>query len=56
MGLLDDLLGNAVPGGKVSKPLMLALLGLLTSGAAREAWRGAPACGRGWQPARRFGR
>lgn len=33
MGLLDDLLGNAVPGGKVSKPLMLALLGLLTSGA-----------------------
>ena len=25
-------------------------------GYAREAWRGAPACGRGWQPARRFGR
>ena len=29
MGLLDD----AVPGGKISKPLMLALLALLGSGA-----------------------
>jgi len=33
MGLLDDMLGSAVPGGKISKPLMLALLGLLASGA-----------------------
>ena len=33
MGLLDDVLGSAVPGGKVSKPLMLALLALLASGA-----------------------
>ena len=33
MGLLDDMLGSAVPGGNVTKPLMLALLGLLASGA-----------------------
>lgn len=33
MGLLDDVLGSAVPGGKTSKPLMLALLALLASGA-----------------------
>lgn len=33
MGLLDDMLGSAVPGGKISKPLMLALLALLASGA-----------------------
>jgi uncharacterized protein YidB (DUF937 family) len=33
MGLLDDVLGSAIPGGKVSKPLMLALLALLASGA-----------------------
>ena len=33
MGFLDDVLGSAVPGGKVSKPLMLALLALLASGA-----------------------
>src|SRR5271166_4868430 len=33
MGLLDDMLGSAVPGGSISKPLMLALLALLGSGA-----------------------
>ncbi|MEZ5786947.1 MAG: YidB family protein [Xanthobacteraceae bacterium] len=33
MGLLDDMFGSAVPGGNVSKPLMLALLALLASGA-----------------------
>ncbi|MFO1098688.1 MAG: YidB family protein [Xanthobacteraceae bacterium] len=33
MGLLDDMLGSAVPGGSASKPLMLALLALLASGA-----------------------
>jgi uncharacterized protein YidB (DUF937 family) len=32
MGFLDDVLGSAVPGGKTSKPLMLALLALLASG------------------------
>jgi uncharacterized protein YidB (DUF937 family) len=29
MGLLDDVLGSAVPGGNVSKPLMVALTALL---------------------------
>ena len=29
MGLLDDVLGSAVPGGNVSKPLMIALTALL---------------------------
>jgi uncharacterized protein YidB (DUF937 family) len=33
MGLLDDMFGSAVPGGNITKPLMLALLGLLASGA-----------------------
>lgn len=33
MGFLDDILGSAVPGGKISKPLTLALLALLASGA-----------------------
>jgi uncharacterized protein YidB (DUF937 family) len=33
MGFLDDVLGSAVPEGKVGKPLMLALLALLASGA-----------------------
>lgn len=33
MGLLDDMLGSAVPQGNISKPLMLALLALLASGA-----------------------
>jgi uncharacterized protein YidB (DUF937 family) len=43
MGFLDDVLGNAVPGGKVSKPLMLALLALLASGALfRSGGREAP--------------
>lgn len=43
MGFLDDMLGNAVPGGKVSKPLMLALLALLASGALfRSGGREAP--------------
>jgi len=43
MGFLDDLLGNAVPGGKASKPLMLALFALLASGALfRGGGREAP--------------
>lgn len=47
MGLLDDMLGSAVPGGNITKPLMLALLGLLASGALfrggeREAAPGQP--------------
>ena len=33
MGSLDDVIRSAVPGGNVGKPLMIALLGLLASGA-----------------------
>lgn len=37
MAGLEDMLHSSVPGGKVGKPLMLALLALLASGAL---WRG----------------
>src|ERR1700730_12962005 len=33
MGFLDNVLGSAVPGGNYSKPLMIALMALLASGA-----------------------
>jgi uncharacterized protein YidB (DUF937 family) len=33
MANLDDIVRNAVPGGSIAKPLMIALLGLLASGA-----------------------
>jgi uncharacterized protein YidB (DUF937 family) len=33
MANLDDVMRNAVPGGNIAKPLMIALLGLLASGA-----------------------
>jgi uncharacterized protein YidB (DUF937 family) len=33
MGLLDDVVGSAVPGGNLSKPLIIALFSLLASGA-----------------------
>ena len=33
MGFLDEILHSAVPGGNYSKPLMIALAGLLASGA-----------------------
>jgi len=33
MGILDNAVRSAVPGGSVAKPLMIALLGLLASGA-----------------------
>jgi len=33
MGMLDDIVGNAVPKGGLAKPLILALLALLASGA-----------------------
>jgi len=39
MGLLDDIFGSAVPGGNITKPLMLALLGLLASGALFRSGR-----------------
>jgi len=41
MGMLDDILGSAVPKGGLAKPLSLALLGLLASGALTKG--GAPA-------------
>ena len=31
MGLLDDVLGSAVPGGNLGKPLMVALTALLAA-------------------------
>jgi uncharacterized protein YidB (DUF937 family) len=31
MGLLDDVLGSAVPGGNISKPVMIALTALLAA-------------------------
>jgi hypothetical protein len=33
MANLDDMFRSAVPGGNIAKPLMIALLGLLASGA-----------------------
>jgi len=33
MANLDDVIRNAVSGGNIAKPLMIALLGLLASGA-----------------------
>jgi uncharacterized protein YidB (DUF937 family) len=33
MASLDDVVRSAVPGGNIAKPLMIALLGLLASGA-----------------------
>jgi uncharacterized protein YidB (DUF937 family) len=33
MASLDDMIRNAIPGGNIAKPLMIALLGLLASGA-----------------------
>jgi uncharacterized protein YidB (DUF937 family) len=33
MANLDDIIRNALPGGNITKPLMIALLGLLASGA-----------------------
>src|SRR5262245_24073761 len=33
MGMLDDVVGSAVPKGSLAKPLMIALMALLASGA-----------------------
>jgi len=49
MGMLDDILGSAVPQGGLAKPLTLSLLALLASGALSKAsvpagaGKGAPA-------------
>ena len=50
MGLLDNVLGSdqasAVPGGSVTKPLMIALLALLASRYMSGGSKGTPASGR----------
>ena len=42
MGMLDDVLGSAVPKGSLSKPLMIALMALLASGALHRSASAAP--------------
>jgi uncharacterized protein YidB (DUF937 family) len=51
MAGFDDIIRSAVPGGNVGKPLMLALLALLASGALFKGGGSAPAAGKGPQPA-----
>jgi uncharacterized protein YidB (DUF937 family) len=44
MGMLDDIVGSAVPKGNLAKPLMIALMALLASGAlTRKSATSAPA-------------
>ena len=50
MAGFDDIIRSAVPGGNVGKPLMLALLALLASGALFRGGGSAPAAGTGSQP------
>ena len=50
MAGFDDIIRSAVPGGNLGKPLMLALLGLLASGALFRGGGSAPAAGKGSQP------
>src|SRR5438067_5898240 len=40
MGLLDNVMGSAVPGGRFAKPLGIALLALLASRAAGGSFGG----------------
>jgi uncharacterized protein YidB (DUF937 family) len=42
MASLDDMMRSAVPGGNIGKPLMIALLGLLASGALFKSSPSAP--------------
>jgi uncharacterized protein YidB (DUF937 family) len=49
MAGLEDIFRSAVPGGNVGKPLMLALLALLASGALFKGGAG-PAASQGAQP------
>jgi uncharacterized protein YidB (DUF937 family) len=48
MAGLDDIIRNALPGGNITKPLMIALLGLLASGAL---FKGGAQSGGGQSPA-----
>jgi uncharacterized protein YidB (DUF937 family) len=50
MAGLEDVIRSAVPGGNIGKPLMLALLGLLASGALFRGGGASPAESRGSQP------
>ena len=50
MAGLEDTLRNAVPGGSIGKPLMLALLALLASGALFAKRDAGPSAGTGAQP------
>jgi uncharacterized protein YidB (DUF937 family) len=50
MAGFDDIIRSAVPGGNIAKPLMLALLGLLASGALFRGGGVAPAADKGPQP------
>ena len=50
MAGLEDTLRNAVPGGSIGKPLMLALLALLASGALFAKRDAASPAGTGAQP------
>ena len=42
MGLLDNVLGSAVPGGNLAKPLMIGLAALLGARAVRKRPRRSP--------------
>jgi uncharacterized protein YidB (DUF937 family) len=50
MAGFEDVIRSAVPGGNVGKPLILALLALLASGALFRGGGAAPAAGQGPQP------
>ena len=50
MAGFEDIIRSAVPGGNIGKPLMLALLGLLASGALFRGGSAAPAGAGGSQP------
>jgi uncharacterized protein YidB (DUF937 family) len=50
MAGFEDVIRSAVPGGNVGKPLILALLALLASGALFRGGGAAPAAGQGAQP------
>jgi len=51
MGMLDDVIGSAVPKGGLAKPLMIALMGLLASGVlTRGSGAAAPAPGKAAAP------
>jgi hypothetical protein len=50
MAGLEDMLRNAVPGGSIGKPLMLALLALLASGVLFAKRDAGPSAGTGTQP------